>query len=213
MMQRASRYFVSFALCLFLSIITAPSPTTVVLGLDLGRLAGAAIAFSIGASLGRASRGRGRGRSRSRGRSYGRRRYGKREAEQVFEEYEGLNDTETNLITDGFNVMRNSDPSDCFQRIICIIATGEKEYSMMSPLMNFVSDNEDQFVPVQLKQFSSNLILAKKIGQAGNNIEICKDLFKCPFTGEEMLKMTQKDFYPELDKTFQSGFEERTINE
>jgi len=88
MMQRASRYFVSFALCLFLSIITAPSPTTVVLGLDLGRLAGAAIAFSIGASLGRASRGRGRGRSRSRGRSYGRRRYGKREAEQVFEEYE-----------------------------------------------------------------------------------------------------------------------------
>ena len=58
MMQRATRYFVSFALCLFLSLITAPSPTTVVLGLDLGRLAGAAIAFSIGASLGRASRGK-----------------------------------------------------------------------------------------------------------------------------------------------------------
>ena len=57
MMQRVSRYFVSFALCLFLSIITAPSPTTVVLGLDLGWLAGAAIAFSIGVSLGRANRG------------------------------------------------------------------------------------------------------------------------------------------------------------
>lgn len=58
MLQRATRYFVSFALCLFLSLITAPSPTTVVLGLDLGRLAGAAIAFSIGAALGRASRGK-----------------------------------------------------------------------------------------------------------------------------------------------------------
>merc|ERR1712126_277266 len=153
MMQRATRYFVSFALCLFLSLITAPSPTTFVLGLDLGRLAAGAIAFSIGASLGRASRGRGRGRSRSRGRSYGRRRYGKREAEQVFEKYEGLNDVETNLISDGFNVMWNSDPSDCFERIICIIAIGEKEYSMMSPLMNFVSDNEDQYVSEELKQF------------------------------------------------------------
>ena len=58
MMQRPTRYFASFALCLFLSLITAPSPTSVVMGLDLGRLAGAAIAFSIGASLGRASRGK-----------------------------------------------------------------------------------------------------------------------------------------------------------
>ena len=51
----------------------------------------------------------------------------------------------------------------------------------MSPLMNFVSDNEDQFFPAELKQFSSNLILAKKIGQAGNNVEICqgkKEYFK-----------------------------------
>merc|ERR1712133_150802 len=206
MLQRATRYFVSFALCLFLSLITAPSPTTVVLGLDLGRLAAGAIAFSIGASLGRASRGRGRGRSRSRGRSYGRRRYGKREAEQVFEKYEGLNDVETNLISDGFKVMWNSDPSNCFERIICIIATGEKEYSMMSPLMNFVSDNEDQFVSEELKQFSSNLKLAKKIGQAGRNIETCQDLFKCPFTGEEMLKMTLEGFYPEFEKTLESGF-------
>jgi len=213
MMQRATRYFFSFALCLFLSLITAPSPTTVVLGLDLGRLAGAAIAFSIGASLGRASRGRGRGRSRSRGRSYGRRRYGKREADQVFEEYEGLNDVESNLISDSFNVMRNSDPSDCSERIICIIAIGENEYSMMSPLMNFVSDNEDQFVSEELKQFSSNLKVAKKIGQAGRNIETCQDLFKCPFTGEEMLKMTLEGFYPEFEKTLESGFEVRAANE
>ena len=52
--------------------------------------------------------------------------------------------------------------------------TGETEYSMMSPLMNFVSDNEDQFVPAELKQFSANLKLAKKIGQAEKNIEICQ---------------------------------------
>ena len=51
----------------------------------------------------------------------------------------------------------------------------------MSPLMNFVSDNEDQFVPPGLKEFSSNLKLAKKIGQDGRNIEICqgkKESFK-----------------------------------
>jgi len=209
MLQKATRYFVSFALCLFLSLITAPSPTTVVLGLDLGRLAGAAIAFSIGAALGRASRGRGRGR----GRSYGRRRYGKREAEQVLEEYEGLYDIEANLISDGLDMMMNSDPKDCFKRIICDIATGEKEYSIMSPLMNFVSDNEDQFVPAELKQFSSNLTLAKKIGEAGKNIEICQDTFKCPFTGEEMLKMTLEDFYPKFGMTLRSGFEERTTSE
>jgi len=209
MLQRATRYFVSFALCLFLSLITAPSPTTVVLGLDLGRLAGAAIAFSIGAALGRASRGRGRGR----GRSYGRRRYGKREAEQVLEEYEGLYDIEANLISDGLDMMKNSDPSDCFKRIVCDIATGEKEYSIMSPLMNFVSDNEDQFVPADLKQFSSNLKFAKKIGEAGKNIEICQDTFKCPFTGEEMLNMTLEDLYPKFEITLQSGFEERITSE
>ena len=44
----------------------------------------------------------------------------------------------------------------------------------MSPLMNFVSDNEDQFVPPELKQFSSNLKVAKKIGEAGKNIDICQ---------------------------------------
>ena len=45
---------------------------------------------------------------------------------------------------------------------------------MMYPLMNFVSDNEDQFIPPELKQFSSNLKLAKKIGEAGKNIDICQ---------------------------------------
>ena len=45
------------------------------------------------------------------------------------------------------------------------------------------------------------------------NILFSSDLFKCPFTGKEMLKMTQEDFYSELNKTFQSGFEERTANE
>ena len=45
---------------------------------------------------------------------------------------------------------------------------------MMSPLMNFVSDNEDQFVPPELKQFSSNLKVAKKIGEAGKNIDVCE---------------------------------------
>ena len=44
----------------------------------------------------------------------------------------------------------------------------------MSPLMNFVSDNEDQFIPPELKQFSSNLKLAKKIGEAGKSIDICQ---------------------------------------
>jgi len=223
MMQKATRYFVSIALCLSLSLITTPSPTTatILIGIDLGALAGAAIvglalksAFTIGASLGQATRGK--GRSRSSGRSYGRRRsynHGKREAEHVFEEDKILNGIETNLISDGFNLMKNSDPNDCFKRIICDIATGEKEYSMMSPLMNFVSDNEDQFVPPGLKEFSSNLKLAKKIGEAGKNIDICQDTFKCPFTGEEMLNMTLEDFYPKFEKNLHSGLRERRNNE
>ena len=67
MMQKATRYFVSIALCLSLSLITTPSPTTatILIGIDLGALAGAAIvglalksAFTIGASLGQATRGK-----------------------------------------------------------------------------------------------------------------------------------------------------------
>ena len=66
-MQKATRYFVSIALCLSLSLITTPSPTTatILIGIDLGALAGAAIvglalksAFTIGASLGQATRGK-----------------------------------------------------------------------------------------------------------------------------------------------------------
>merc|ERR1711962_280450 len=167
-------------------------------------------AFSIGANLGQASR-RGRGRYRSsHGRSYGRRSYGKREAEQLLDENQEQNDIEANLITDGFNLMKNSDPSDCFKRIICDVATGEKEYSIMTPLLNFVSDDEDQFVPRELKNYSFDLKIAKKIGEAGKNTDICKETFKCPFTGEEMLRMTLKGFQPGFEKTIQSNLESRT---
>merc|ERR1711962_747364 len=170
-------------------------------------------AFSIGANLGQASR-RGRGRYRSSyGRSYGRRSYGKRGAEQILDENQEQNDIEANLIADGFNLMKNSDPSDCFKRIICDVATGEKEYSSMSPLLHFVSDDEDQFVPKELKKFSFDLKMAKKVGEAGKNTDICQETFKCPFTGDEMLRMTLEGFQPGFEKTIQSGFESRKNDE
>ena len=51
---------------------------------------------------------------------------------------------------------------------------GEKEYSTMTPFLNFVSDDEDQFVPKELKRFSFDLKMAKKIGEAGKNTDICQ---------------------------------------
>ena len=44
----------------------------------------------------------------------------------------------------------------------------------MTPLLNFVSDDEDQFVPRELKRFSFDLKMAKKIGEAGKNTDICQ---------------------------------------
>ena len=57
---------------------------------------------------------------------------------------------------------------------IFFLIIGETDYAIMSPLMNFVSDNEDQFVPKEMKQFSYNLKLAKKMGEAGKSIELCR---------------------------------------
>jgi len=193
------------------TIITTPVPTTAQFLETIGAayIVGLALqsGFAIGASLGQARRGRGRYRS-----SY-RRSYGKREAEQILDENQVQNDIETNLISDGFNLMKNSDPSECFKRIICDVATGEKEYSTMTPYLNFVSDDEDQFVPKELKRFSFGLKMAKKIGEAGKNTDICQETFKCPFTGEEMLRMTLEGFQPGFEKTIQSGFEPRKNNE
>jgi len=216
-MQKPTKIFLSLALCLMVTIITTPAP---IVAIDLATIGAAYIvglalqsAFSIGANLGQSSRGRGRYRS-SYGRSYGNRRhYGKREAEQILDENQEQNEIETNLISDGFNLMKNSDPSDCFKRIICDVATGEKEYSIMAPLMNFVSDDEDQFVPTELKRFSFDLKMAKKIGAAGKNTELCQETFKCPFTGEEMLRMTLEGFQPGFEKTIQTNLESRTSNE
>ena len=39
------------------------------------------------------------------------------------------------------------------------------------------------------------------------------ETFKCPFTGEEMRRMTLEGFQPGFEKTIQSGFESRTSNE
>ena len=44
----------------------------------------------------------------------------------------------------------------------------------MTPFLNFVSDDEDQFVPTELKRCSSDLKMAKKIGEAGKNTDICQ---------------------------------------
>ena len=44
----------------------------------------------------------------------------------------------------------------------------------MSPLLNFVSDDEDNHVPPELKQFSFSLKMARKIGEAGRNTDICQ---------------------------------------
>jgi len=216
-MQKPAKLFVSSAVCLMITLLTSPADTQLVplTGFDLGALAGPLVvawalnsAFTIGATLGQESRAR-RGRYRSSGHSYGRRRYGKREAEQTLDEDQGQNDIETNLISDGFNLMMSSDPNDCFKRIICDIATGEKDYSIMSPLLNFVSDDEDNHVPPELKQFSFSLKMARKIGEAGRNTDICQETFKCPFTGEEMLRMKLGEFQPRFAKTLQSGFESR----
>ena len=44
----------------------------------------------------------------------------------------------------------------------------------MSPLLNFVSDDEDKYVPTELKQFSFGLKMARKLGEAGRNTDVCQ---------------------------------------
>ena len=66
-MRKPEKLFVSLAVCLMITLFTAPAKTNLVplVGVDLGALAGPLVvawainsAFTIGASLGQASRGK-----------------------------------------------------------------------------------------------------------------------------------------------------------
>lgn len=204
-MQKVSSKVVGLVLAFsMITLLSTPTPTKAQLDPFTGALLfGLAItqAAQIGAALGQASYDNGggyRGSGYRRGgyRNSRRRYYGKRkrEAESFFGGSQVNN--EGNLISAGFAVMRRSDPNDCFRRIICDISTGEDEFSKLNPILNFVSDDEEQYVPNQLKKFGKQLKIARKVGEAGKNIELCEEIFQCPFTGEKMLEMMKVErFY------------------
>ena len=51
---------------------------------------------------------------------------------------------------------------------------GEEKFSPLAPILNFVSGDEDKYVPPQWKEFSYKMKIASKIGVNGRNSNFCE---------------------------------------
>lgn len=119
--------------------------------------------------------------------------FGKRSTNEKNED--PFDKTEENLISNMFELMVKTDPSECYQRLICEAASGENQFESLHPFLNFASSTEDLFVPSQFSEFSGKLKLAKKFGEDSKNPETCENEYQCPFTGLEM-NAAMKECFP-----------------
>ena len=180
-------------------------------GSALNSLLGIGLAAGAGLFLGRALGGLGRGNI------FGRRRrfggfggfggfpgfggfggfpFGKREnGEDVDDPFDKA---EENLISDMFELMINTDPDHCYERLICDIASRDQNFTSFHPFLNFASDDEDLFVPVDYLGYSDKLKSARNIGETAEDHEVCEDTYECPHTGLEMAEVMEEKFKDEI---------------
>lgn len=181
-----------------------PLPTD---GSALGILAGLGLAAGAGLLLGSALGGIGRGNRYGRRRRYGghsryggHRGWGKRENENnVNDPFDAM---EEKLLSDMFELMINTDPDDCYRRLICDIASREPSFVSFHPFLSFASDDEDLFVPVNYLEYSDKLKSARKVGDDSQNPEVCEDTFQCPFSGSEMSEVMKEKFKGKTEQNY-----------
>ena len=165
-----------------------PTPLSTLLGPLLGLFAGLALGQALG-GLGGGNRRWGR-------RSGGGRRCGR----DLGAEDDPLDKLEDDLMADMFNLMMQTQEEECYERMICDIASKDDAMSDFSDLLNFFSDEEALFVPEEYKDYSEKLRAARQFGEDVEHNEECELAYECPLSGEEMSTMMKEQFEDDTEE-------------
>ena len=96
-----------------------------------------------------------------------------------------------------FEIMLRTDPSDCYRRLICNLATNDTSVktSKMMPILNLFNTDVNEMKVVndgfssQVKQFKYQLTIAYKIGHESKSLTLCNQIFQCPLSGSTLQTM------------------------
>ena len=101
-----------------------------------------------------------------------------------------------NLMADMLDLMIQTDAEECYERIICDIASKDEVLSNFGDFLAFFSDDEELYVLESHKSYYYKLRDARLFGDDVENIEECEEKYSCPFSGEEM-SIEMKEMFPE----------------
>ena len=82
------------------------------------------------------------------------------------------------------DAMDKTDIQQCFERLICDIASGNDDFSRSSPMLAIFSNHVA--VSEQYRKKYSQLQNAKILGQRSKSIQLCEKIFSCMITGKEL---------------------------
>jgi len=162
-----------------------PTPLSTV----LAGLAGLFAGLALGGALGGISRGN---------RRWGRRgRCGRRDLDG---EDDPLDKIEEDLMSEMMDVMIQTEVEECYERMICDIASRNQGFSEFTDLLNFFSDDEDLFVAEQYKGYHAKMKAARMVGDdAEGDFMVCEETYGCPLTGEEMATQIKEQFSEDME--------------
>ena len=85
------------------------------------------------------------------------------------------------------DAMDKTDIQQCFQRLICDIASGNDDFSSASPMLTLFSTHV--VVSEQYQTKYSQLQNAEVLGRHSKSIQRCEKIFNCMITGKELNEM------------------------
>ena len=149
---------------------------------SLAPLLGPLLGLFAGLALGRAFGGIGRGRRRC-GRS-------------LDGNDNPLDKIEEDLMKEAMEVMMETAEEQCYERMICDISSRDQHFDCdhFKDFMSFVTDEGDNYVPMEYAEFHGKLKEAHLKGESSQDSALCEATYECPLTGQEMAEMMKSQF-------------------
>ena len=79
-----------------------------------------------------------------------------------------------------FGVLANTEPAQCYRRLICDLATGAMPKSENDVIVSLF--NRDASIESPKFEF----VTAAKLGKQVKNVQVCELRYSCPLTGEQI---------------------------
>ena len=106
-----------------------------------------------------------------------------------------LDKIERDLMRDAMEVMTETAEEQCYERMICDIASRDKHIDCehFNDFLSFVTDGDD-YVPMEYTDFHGKLKEAYYKGMDSGDSTVCESTYECPLTGVEMADMMKSQF-------------------